>query len=125
MTHPETVAIPDGSRRAPIAQTRDEVASRPCTNVLHLLPNLNVGGGQYYVLRHLAEFNRERVASFLCTVLPGDEHDTVEPLFRQSGAKILHLYHRHVWQFPRNLWKLIRFIRAEHIDLIHTNGTPS
>jgi glycosyltransferase involved in cell wall biosynthesis len=107
------------------ASMKHEATVRSSINVLHILVDLNVGGGQYYVLRHLMEFDSRRVASFVCSILPASERDNMEPLFRQSGAKLLYLGHRRAWQFPGKLWELVRLIRTWQIDLIHTNNVRS
>src|SRR5262249_31223017 len=91
-------------------------------NVLHVLENLNVGGGQYYVLRHLARFDRSRIASFVCGVMPMRKDDNVEQLFNSAGATILQLEHRRPADVISRLRRLVQFIRANRIDLIHTNG---
>lgn len=89
--------------------------------VLHLLPDLQMGGGQQVLQRHIEAMSSEYVEHHVASFLPADE---MAPAFRKAGA-ILHPLGPWSWlTAPVVLVKLIRLIGRESIDVLHTNGTP-
>ena len=90
-------------------------------HVLHLLPNLALGGGQVLVLRTIQGLDPEGFRSSVCSVWR-DGPSSMSEQFRAAGVPVLSLEFRRSLA-PAALWRLVRFLRRERVDLIHTNNT--
>jgi len=90
--------------------------------VLHMLPDLDLGGGQLLLLRNLSAMDRAEFSHVVCTVWPrGSMHEQ----FRAAGIDVETLALRSPAGMPAALLRLRRIIRDRDIDLIHTNNTGS
>lgn len=94
-------------------------AGRP-VRVLHLLPDLRIGGGQAVVLQHLQHADRARfdvrVAALAAT---GPLLDAVEAA---SGAPVLAVGSRRAADGPAAAARLARALRRERIDVLHVHS---
>lgn len=93
--------------------------SRPF-RILHVLPDLQMGGGQLVVLRSIKYMDKARFRNQVCYLC---EDHGMEADFVEADARPVCLGYRK-GRRVRTLWRLIRLIRTERIDLIHTNNTP-
>lgn len=93
--------------------------SRPY-QVLHMLPDLQVGGGQAVLLNHIRNLSPARFEHHVCSVQPLLD---MEQAFRDAGARVHCLELRRRRDVPRALVRLLRLVRTLRIDLIHTNNT--
>ncbi len=90
--------------------------------VLHMLPDLELGGGQLLLLRNLSAMDRAEFSHVVCTVWPrGNMHEQ----YRAAGIEVETLGLRSPAGMPAALLRLRRLIRDRRIDLIHTNNTGS
>lgn len=89
--------------------------------VLHMLPDLDMGGGQQVLRRLLEGMDRARFEHFICYFAPNHE---MREVLEATGARVRYVpYHgRHSWF--RTLPAVVRLIREEGIDIVHINGTP-
>jgi glycosyltransferase involved in cell wall biosynthesis len=94
--------------------------TRP-VRVLHVLPDLDMGGGQQVLRRTLQCMDRERFRHFICYFLPNHQ---MKEAFRAAGAAVTYLPHVGAWSWFRSLPGILRLVRRERIDVIHINGTP-
>ena len=88
--------------------------------ILHILTDLRMGGAQWYILRHAGYMDGGSSQHFVCSVRP--ELD-MEPMFSEAGIGVVCLDYRNGWHGARTLYRLVRFIRKHHIDLVHINNT--
>ena len=95
--------------------------TRRMYHILHMLPDLAMGGGQQVLLRNLAHMDPNRFANYVCYLLPDRD---MEPLFEENSIPLVFLHHRAWWSTPWVLLKLVRFIREHRIELVHVQGTP-
>ena len=93
--------------------------SRPY-QVLHMLPDLQVGGGQTLLLSHIRNLSPSRFEHHVCSVKPLLD---MEEAFHDAGARVHCLDLRRRRDVPRALVRLLRLVRTLRIDLIHTNNT--
>ncbi len=98
---------------------RDVMKQPP--RILHVLPDLSVGGGQQVVLRYATGIKRDCFENLVCYFVP--QRDLL-PEFESAGILTLFLDHRSFWSWPQVLRRLIHFIRDQGVDLIHIQGTP-
>ena len=89
--------------------------------VLHMLPDLRLGGGQMLLLRNIEAMRPLGVESGVCAVWR-DEGPTMTPRFKEAGIPVFSLKMRRS-RLPITIWKLVDFVRENKIDLIHTNNT--
>ena len=89
--------------------------------ILHMLPDLKLGGGQQVVLRNIANMKGGRFLHYVCYLLPFRD---MEPRFLKQGIRLLFLHHRAWWSWPWVLSRLVRFVKEQRIDLVHVQGTP-
>ncbi len=90
--------------------------------VLHMVPNLAVGGGQVMLLRNVTGFDPRRVRSHVCSVWR-DGPSSMTERFVAAGVPVLNLELRRS-ALPLAVLRLARYVRRHRIDLIHTNNTP-
>ena len=83
--------------------------------ILHMLPDLALGGGQQVLLRNLKAL-KGAYQSHVCFLGPNRD---MEPLFVAGGISLHDLHHSRVWTWPVVLVRLIHLVRKERIDLIH------
>lgn len=86
--------------------------------VLHLLPHLGRGGGQYHMLRHIRNMNGDRFEHVVCYL--SAPHD-LRATFEDAGFPPVCLDHRPGWRVVRTAARLALLLRRERIDLVHTN----
>lgn len=89
--------------------------------ILHLLPDLQLGGGQQVLVRHLREMDPDRFVHHVAYF--GPPHD-LAAAFHEAGAR---LHDLGAWSWrraPGVLARLLRLAARESIALVHTNGTP-
>lgn len=94
--------------------------SRPI-HVLHVLPDLAVGGGQQVLLRSLQSMDGARFRHAICYFHP--DH-ALRDAFLEAGASVTYLPHSGPLSWLRTLPGVLRLLRRERIDVIHVNGTP-
>ena len=87
--------------------------------ILHMLPDLRMGGGQRLLLRNINALDG-RFAHHICAVRPGSD---MQDDFASAGVRLLRLDVRRAWQMPGAVLRLVRSVRHLGIDLIHTNNT--
>ncbi|MDP8961597.1 MAG: glycosyltransferase [Actinomycetota bacterium] len=88
--------------------------------VLHLLPDLRVGGGQTIVLQHVRHADGTRFEVDVCHLFPEDELGSA---FREAGADPVCLDHRQGREV-RTLRRLVGLIRRRDVDLLHVHSGP-
>src|SRR5688572_21333013 len=90
--------------------------------VLHMLPDLKVGGGQHLLLRHLLGMDRAAVENHVAVVRGPME---MLPSFTDAGIRVHALGGSGTFGIPRALRRLLRLVRDLRIDIIHTNNTAA
>src|SRR5690242_19582406 len=90
--------------------------------VLHMLPDLKVGGGQHLLLRHLSGMDRAAVTNHVCYVRGPVE---MEPLYRAAGVPTYGLGLSSAAGVVGALRRTLRLVRDLRIDVIHTNNTAT
>src|SRR5437764_5874684 len=99
--------------------------------VLYLQSNSEIGGSDVALLRLVESLDRTRFRPVI--VLPSDGPLTKD--FERRGAKVVVVsemlklttqkgsihYLRSLVNYPLAVWRILRLIRREHIDLVHTN----
>jgi len=88
--------------------------------VLHVMNDLRVGGGQQLVLNIMRRVDPERIRSGIAYVEPADEMSTA---FRSAGFEPVALGRRSRSDAPAALWRLVRLIRRERIDMLHAHSS--
>jgi glycosyltransferase involved in cell wall biosynthesis len=94
---------------------------RRSIRVLHLLPDMQLGGGQILLLRNIEALRRVGVESVVCSVWR-DTGVTMTPRFEAAGIPVMNLNLRRSL-LPVAVGRLLREVRRHRIDLIHTNNT--
>jgi glycosyltransferase involved in cell wall biosynthesis len=97
-----------------VAMTQEMARSR----VLHVLPDLQIGGGQTIVLNHILHADRDRFDLGVCYLGPDDD---MRPAFVAAGVVPVHLGHR-AGSGPRTVAALARMIRREQVDVVHVHS---
>lgn len=88
--------------------------------VLHMLPDLELGGGQLLLLRNVSAMDRSEFSHVVCGVRAAG---TMHEQFRAAGLELHTLGLRSPAGMPAALHRLVRIVRDRGIDLIHTNNT--
>ena len=86
--------------------------------VLNVMPALIFGGGQFHLMRHLQTMDPEQFDHTVAYLLPWSE---MVHVFRRAGLQPVCLDHRSVLHAPRTVLRLVRLIKREGIDVVHTN----
>jgi len=94
------------------------VGERPRT-VLHLLPDLRIGGGQTIVLQGIRNLDPRRYHAIVVSL--GADGDDMSGAFRKSCSSVVTMDHEpgHGLSTVR---RLVRLIRAREVDLVHTHS---
>lgn len=88
--------------------------------VVHMMPDLIVGGGQHLLLRNIKGLDPNCVRSIVCCVNAlGD----MEPVYRAAGFQIECLHCQGKAGLFKAARQLVKLIKRERINLIHTNNT--
>lgn len=86
--------------------------------VLHLLPDLAIGGGQTIVLHHLRHRDRSRFVVHVATLLQSDE---LANEYAAVGCPPIPL--RYDQSNPvATVWRLVRLLRGLQIDVLHVHS---
>lgn len=112
------------TRTIELARPRQEASVRSpprprIVRLLHLLPDLEIGGGQTIVVNHLREANRGRFDIVVATLRSGGAFTA--QFEAANGAPVIDLAHvgrRRVETIPR----LVSLLRRQHIDLLHVHS---
>lgn len=88
--------------------------------ILHTLPDLQMGGGQMLLLRHLQHMDRERFEQHVCFFLPADD---LRERFDAIGVSTHFIPHRGFRHALGCLGQLVACVNELGIQLIHCNGT--
>ena len=99
-------------RRAPYRRDPSRI------RVMNVMPALIFGGGQFHLMRHLQNMDPDRFEHTVPYVLPRSE---MLHVFRRAGLRPICLDHRSPLDAPRTVFRLVRLIRREKIDVVHTN----
>jgi glycosyltransferase involved in cell wall biosynthesis len=86
-----------------------------------MLPDLQTGGGQQVLLRHLRCHLQGHFEHHVAYFAPDGP---LEPAFRANCAGLHLLPHRGGKDAPSTLASLCALIRRHRISIVHTNGTP-
>ena len=89
--------------------------------ILHMLPDLDMGGGQQLLRCLLEGMDRARFAHCICYFRPNHE---MRDLFEAVGASVQYVPHEGRRSWFRTLPAVVRLIRDHQIDIVHINGTP-
>jgi glycosyltransferase involved in cell wall biosynthesis len=92
--------------------------SSSVTRVLHLLPDLAIGGGQSVVLDLVRHHDRSRYSVHIAYL---GEDRSLEGQMRAAGARMIALGH-HRGRAPRTLLALRRLLIEERIDVLHVHS---
>lgn len=100
--------------------------------VLHVLPDLKIGGGQQVVLRSIAGMRATAAADpssacsrfehIVCAVKPADGGN-MDAQFKAAGIEVIHLGVTGAKTVPGALRRLARLVRDRRVAIIHTNNT--
>lgn len=88
--------------------------------ILHLLPDLQIGGGQTIVLNGLRAADLEHFDPLVGYLLP---EDTMAPAFADAGFAPRLIDYRD-GRPGRAALKLAAMLRSEHVDLVHVHAEP-
>jgi glycosyltransferase involved in cell wall biosynthesis len=89
--------------------------------VLHILPDLSLGGGQVVVLRHLRVMAARGQRPLVAYCRPIRD---LEAQFQEAGVELVDLGYRHLRDAARARRRLVRAIEDRDVNVIHTHGTP-
>lgn len=90
--------------------------------VLHMLPDLELGGGQLLLLRNISAMDPAEFSHAACTIRA---HGTMHDQFRAAGVDLHTLDLRTLAGMPAALRRLVRLVHRLDVDIIHTNNTGS
>jgi glycosyltransferase involved in cell wall biosynthesis len=93
------------------------LTARP-RRVLHVLPDLAIGGGQTIVWNGIRFADRDSYDIRACHLLPDDE---MRPAFLECGVPVTHLGHRPGFGL-RTVVRLTRLLRRDRIDIVHVHS---
>jgi len=87
--------------------------------ILYVIDKLDIGGTQRHILELLKKIDRKRFEPCLCCLLYGGE--LIEEV-KALDIPVLVLNIKRIYDFSGivGLFKLIRFVREEQIDIVHT-----
>ncbi|MEX2217482.1 MAG: glycosyltransferase [Phycisphaerales bacterium] len=88
--------------------------------VLHMLPDLAVGGGQHLLLRHLSGMDPGAVENHVCVVGPPEE---MRHAFEKLGVPCHTLGLRSRPGLPLAAARLVGLLRRLRVEVVHTNNT--
>jgi glycosyltransferase involved in cell wall biosynthesis len=93
--------------------------------ILHMLPDLAVGGGQQLVLRNTACMDRSQFDNYVCYVRSKNE---MVPQFVAAGIPTFSLavprrQQAIACRLPFAFLEVLSFVRTRQVDIIHTNNT--
>jgi glycosyltransferase involved in cell wall biosynthesis len=91
----------------------------PKLRVLHVIDGLGHGGAETVMLNELRLVDRDRFAMYVVSV-SDDHHPAVLARARSVSERAEIVAGRALWD-PRPVFELVRFIRREHIDVVHTH----
>lgn len=111
----------DVVNRENVVHRQTEATAAAPLRILHVLPDLDRGGGQQVLRRMIQGTTAGRFVHHVCYFLPSHE---LRPGFEDAGAIVHYLPRESAWSFVRLLPALIRLVREEAIDIVHINGTP-
>jgi sugar transferase (PEP-CTERM/EpsH1 system associated) len=86
--------------------------------VMHVIHSLDVGGAEQVVANYARHLDRTRFSSSVCALRSGG------PLFdqlREEGVPVF-LIGKRAGADPRALWRLVRLLRREKIEIVHTHN---
>jgi glycosyltransferase involved in cell wall biosynthesis len=86
--------------------------------VLHVLPDLKVGGGQQLVLFLAEHTDRRDVQVSVAYMTPDHE---MRPLFEKAGVVPRCLNQQSRWRWPLTLVRLVQLMRSERVDVLHAH----
>ena len=87
--------------------------------VLHVLTHLIHGGTEFYVLRQVSALDPSRMSAEVAFV---SARRDIAHLYEAAGVFPTSLEHRHVFDAPRTLWRLVRLIRDLDINVVQTHS---
>lgn len=88
--------------------------------VVHMMPDLIVGGGQHLLLRNIKGMDPARVKNYVCCV---KAYGPMEEAYRAAGVELSCLNLRKATGILKAARQLAAMVRREKIDIIHTNNT--
>jgi glycosyltransferase involved in cell wall biosynthesis len=101
--------------------------------VLHVLPDLRIGGGQQVVLRNIVGMREAAAAEpeslaarfehLVCAVKPVEAGAGMESKYAAAGIEVVQLRVLGAAGVPGALRRLCRLIRERGVRLVHTNNT--
>ena len=109
-----------------------EVQSNRPHKVLYLQATSEIGGSDISLVRIIEKLDKTRFRPY--ALLPSDgplvgklqlqgcEVFLLKEMMKLTTRKGKLLYLRYLMNYPRAAWKLVKMIRSEHIDLVHTNS---
>ena len=118
---PETIDqfLEDDELFLPIVTPRHQARLDPRkVRVMSLLPALIFGGGQFHMLRNLTAMDPDQFDHTVAYLLPRSE---MVHVFRRAGLRPVGLDHRGLLHAPRTVFRLMRIIKNERINVVHTN----
>lgn len=104
-----------------MTSTAETKAHRKPLRILHVLPDLDMGGGQQVLRRAIEGMDSARFEHVICYFEP---NHIMRSAFQAAGANVHFLPYESWWSWPRTLAGVASLIRRESIDIVHINGTP-
>lgn len=94
-------------------------------HIAHIINALRVGGAEQLILNFAQAIRDPALSSqdirLTVITLRRDVPEVLEQA-KQFGARVVHFYNRKIYA-PGRFWDLVRFLRSEDIDLLHTHLT--
>jgi len=87
--------------------------------VMHVLPDLRIGGGQTIALQGLRQLDGARYRAVVVSL--GADTDAMTAAYRGSCAAVVSLGHQPD-QGPSTVGRLVRLIREHGVELVHTHS---
>ncbi len=94
--------------------------NRQPLRILHVLPDLDMGGGQQVLRRTLQAMDKSRFEHAICYFTANHE---MRSAFEEAGASVHYFPYGGLRSSPRTLAAIASLVRREGIDVIHINGT--
>jgi glycosyltransferase involved in cell wall biosynthesis len=95
--------------------------SLPPIVILHVLPDLAMGGGQQVVLRTIRHTDRAAFQHHVCYFYPN--HD-LAPRFREAGVEARYIEYKPGISALYSIRRVFEILREHRVDLVHVQGTP-